>query len=96
MDASNSVEQVTCRECGQSLPVVPVRPVTLADLPQAERVALELLTAGLPNADIASRLGKSRRTITNQLATLYERIGAENRVQAATWYLRQTEQQAAA
>jgi DNA-binding NarL/FixJ family response regulator len=44
---------------------------------------LELLANGLPNKEIARKLGIASSTVKNQLTTVFERLGVSNRTQAA-------------
>ena len=44
---------------------------------------LELLAQGLPNKEIARRLGIASSTVKNQLTVVFERLGVSNRTQAA-------------
>jgi DNA-binding NarL/FixJ family response regulator len=46
---------------------------------------LALLGAGLPNKQIARRLGISEKTVKAHLTRLFHRLGVVNRVQAALW-----------
>jgi D-alanyl-D-alanine carboxypeptidase/D-alanyl-D-alanine-endopeptidase (penicillin-binding protein 4) len=48
-----------------------------------QREVLELIVAGLDNAQIASRLGVSERTVRAHVSNVLERTGAGNRTQAA-------------
>lgn len=48
---------------------------------------LVLLTEGLPNKEIAWRLGLSLESVKSMLAALYRRMAVSNRVQAAGWAL---------
>ena len=51
-----------------------------------EKDVLDLVRAGLTNAEIAARLGLSRRTVETHLAAAGARLGARSRVQAAARY----------
>jgi DNA-binding NarL/FixJ family response regulator len=44
---------------------------------------LELLAQGLPNKEIARRLGIASSTVKNQLTVIFDRLGVSNRTQAA-------------
>ena len=44
---------------------------------------LELLAEGLPNKEIARRLGIASSTVKNQLTVVFDRLGVTNRTQAA-------------
>jgi DNA-binding CsgD family transcriptional regulator len=48
---------------------------------------LALLAAGNTTADIAEQLGIAPGTIKTHLTSVYKKIGARNRVQAARHYL---------
>jgi len=47
-----------------------------------EREVLELVAQGLANKEIASRLGISERTVKFHIASIMDKLGAENRAQA--------------
>jgi DNA-binding CsgD family transcriptional regulator len=51
-----------------------------------ERQLLHALSAGESNITIAHQLGKSEFTVRNQLSSLFKKINASNRTQAAGWY----------
>jgi len=51
-----------------------------------ERQVLRLVRGGLTNAEIATRLGLSRRTVETQLAAATAKLGVRSRVQAAALY----------
>ena len=57
----------------------------LGDLTPRERDVLSLISLGLPDAEIAERLGLSRSTIRNHLSTLYSKIDVKNRGSAIIW-----------
>ena len=48
-----------------------------------QRRILELLAQGLPNKEIARRLGIASSTVKNQLILVFDRLGVSNRTQAA-------------
>jgi DNA-binding NarL/FixJ family response regulator len=52
---------------------------------QRERQVLSLLAAGLPNKQIAARLGITVGTVKAHLTSIYKRIGVTDRTQAAVW-----------
>jgi len=58
-------------------------------LTQRERQVLALVADGLQNKEIGHLLGTSMRTVRNQLVCIYEKLGTDNRVSAAVWYVRQ-------
>lgn len=59
------------------------------DLSTRELSVLELLTRGCDNAEIARRLFLSQSTVKNHVSRLLEKLGVENRVQAATLAVRE-------
>jgi DNA-binding NarL/FixJ family response regulator len=65
-------------------PVAPVGP----DLSAREREVLVLLADGYDNAEIARRLYLSPSTVKNHVSKLLDKLGVENRVQAATFATR--------
>jgi two-component system nitrate/nitrite response regulator NarL len=60
-----------------SAPVVD--PVGLASLTKAEREVLIRLLAGASNAEIAAARGTSTRTVGNQVAALFQKLGVTSR-----------------
>lgn len=54
-------------------------------LTDRERDVLALIAAGLPNKQIALRLGISEKTVKGHVTSLFRRIGVDDRVQAALW-----------
>lgn len=56
--------------------------VSDACLTPAEDVVLGLLAEGLDNRSIAQRLGKSEKTVRNQLSTIFGKLGVTSRAQA--------------
>jgi DNA-binding NarL/FixJ family response regulator len=58
------------------------------ELTRRQRQVLELLADGLDNAQIATRLGISQRTARAHVSSVLERLGVENRTQAAVAALR--------
>jgi two-component system nitrate/nitrite response regulator NarL len=48
-----------------------------------QRRILELLAEGLPNKEIASKLGIASSTVKNQLTVVFDKLGVSNRTQAA-------------
>ena len=59
------------------------------ELSQREREVLTLVTDGCDNADIAGRLYLSVSTVKNHVSRLFEKLGVDNRVQAATFAVRE-------
>ena len=47
----------------------------------AEGDVLRLLTAGLSNAEIARARGRSTRTVANQVARIYRKLGVRSRLE---------------
>jgi DNA-binding CsgD family transcriptional regulator len=61
-----------------SWPIAPARkPWT--PLSRAEAEVLELLRAGLSNAEIAARRGRSPRTVANQVASIFVKLEVRGR-----------------
>jgi DNA-binding NarL/FixJ family response regulator len=58
------------------------------DLSRREREVLELVGEGCDNAEIAHRLYLSQSTVKNHVSRLLEKLGADNRVQAAVFGIR--------
>lgn len=56
-----------------------------ADLSKREREVPSLVTQGLPNKLIARRLEISEKTVKGHLTSIFQRIGASDRTQAALW-----------
>ncbi len=57
----------------------------LAALTLRERETLELICQGLSDSEIAARLGLSRNTVRNHVATLYAKIDVHRRGAAIVW-----------
>lgn len=55
----------------------------LAHLTGRERRVLDLLAAGLPTGAIAARLGIASKTVSNNLSTIFTKLGVTNRTEAA-------------
>lgn len=53
-----------------------------AGLTEAEAEVLRLLSEGLNNRTIAARLGKSEKTVRNQVSVVLSKLGVESRAQA--------------
>lgn len=51
-----------------------------------EQALLHALSTGASNKQIAKTMLKSEQTVRNQLSTLFKKIHATNRTQAACWY----------
>lgn len=63
-------------------------PNALPQLSQREREVLALLAQGCDNAEIARRLFLSPSTVKNHVSKLLDKLGVDNRVQAATFAAR--------
>ena len=57
----------------------------LAALTLREREVLELICQGLSDSEIAAKLGLSRNTVRNHVATLYAKIDVHRRGAAIVW-----------
>jgi DNA-binding NarL/FixJ family response regulator len=66
-----------------------VPPSPGARLSPREKEVLELITRGKTNKEIASALDIAENTVKNHLKNILEKLHLENRVQAATYALRQ-------
>jgi NarL family two-component system response regulator LiaR len=58
------------------------------DLAEREREILKLISHGMTNAEIAHNLFLSEGTIRNYVSTILEKLGVEDRTQAAVLALR--------
>lgn len=56
--------------------------IDLADLTEREREVLTLLSRGLSNAEIASELGISMKTVRNHVSLVYDKLQVRDRAQA--------------
>ncbi|KQZ84695.1 LuxR family transcriptional regulator [Mesorhizobium sp. Root157] len=68
------------------------RAIREAGLTLAEQTLLEFVAKGLDNRAIAQRLGKSVKTVRNQLSTIFSKLGVHSRSQAIVMALSGTEQ----
>jgi DNA-binding NarL/FixJ family response regulator len=59
------------------------RPPEAARLTPAERQVLDLLLRGRSNAAIAGRLGRATRTVANQVAAIFQKLGVNSRGELA-------------
>lgn len=66
---------------GQDRAALP-RQVQDADLTPAEAMVLQLVAEGLDNRHIAERLGKSEKTVRNQVSTILDKLGVHSRSEA--------------
>jgi DNA-binding NarL/FixJ family response regulator len=57
----------------------------LEDLTPRERDVLQLLVRGLSNKQIAWRLGINEKTVKAHLSSVFDRLGVDDRTQAALW-----------
>jgi DNA-binding NarL/FixJ family response regulator len=73
------------RQARRPAPTAPARP----DLSAREREVLELVTQGKSNKEIAAALAIAENTVKNHLKNILEKLHLENRVQAATFALRE-------
>ncbi|RFC68147.1 MULTISPECIES: alpha/beta fold hydrolase [Mesorhizobium] len=60
----------------------PMRTIRDAGLTASEAAILSLVVEGLDNPSIAQRLGKSVKTVRNQLSVIFSKLGVHNRSQA--------------
>jgi len=58
-------------------------PDPFSNLTPREREILILVTEGVSNADIATRLVLSEKTVRNHLSLVFEKLGVGNRIEAA-------------
>jgi DNA-binding NarL/FixJ family response regulator len=58
-------------------------PSVFAQLTPRERRILALLAAGLSTTAIATRLGIATKTVSNNLSTIFTKLGVTNRTEAA-------------
>jgi PAS domain S-box-containing protein len=61
------------------------RDAAVDDLTRREREVLGLISHGLSDSDIAEKLGLTRSTVRNHVATLYSKIGVHSRRNAIVW-----------
>ena len=62
---------------------MPVVPGDLSTLTPAERAVARDAIAGLSNAEIAKKRRRAIRTIANQLASIYRKLGVGSRAELA-------------
>ncbi len=67
---------------GDAAPELPKPGLTAAGLTAAEAEVLRLLAEGLDNRSIADRLGKSEKTVRNQVSVVLSKLGVQSRAQA--------------
>ncbi len=63
--------------------------IARGDLTRREAEVLQLVSDGSPDKEIASRLCISQRTVKNHMHNILDKLHLQNRVQAATYALRQ-------
>lgn len=61
----------------------------LTSLSNAERAVMHALLEGKSNAQIAAARGTARRTVANQVARLFEKLGVRSRAELAARHRRQ-------
>jgi DNA-binding NarL/FixJ family response regulator len=62
--------------------------MTIEVLSRVQREILSLCAAGLSSPEIGKKIHRSPKTVRNQLSVIYEKLGVDNRVQAATYMAR--------
>ncbi|HEU5486657.1 MAG TPA: response regulator transcription factor [Microlunatus sp.] len=70
-----------------------VRPAPSTALTKREGEVLDLVRSGLSNRAIARQLKISERTVKAHLTNIFQRIGVQDRMQAALWAQRNREKQ---
>ena len=68
-------------------PVAPLAPLTPHRLTVRETEIMELVSAGLSNAQVAHRVHLSEKTVKNVLTRVFTKLDASNRAEAAAVYL---------
>ena len=63
-------------------------PTLPSDLSQAEREVVELALSGMSNGQIARTRGCSARTVANQLASAFRKVGVRSRAELAARFCR--------
>lgn len=61
----------------------------MTDLTPRETEILAAIATGLPNKEIAYRLGIAESTVKGHILHLFEKLGVSNRTEAAIWALRE-------
>jgi non-specific serine/threonine protein kinase len=62
------------------------RPFTDAPLSRREMEVAELIADGATNAQVAARLFISERTVESHLASIFNKLGVDSRLQVARWF----------
>jgi DNA-binding NarL/FixJ family response regulator len=84
VEAESDLEVVATASDGEAF----LTAARLHELTDRERAVLAALAEGLPNTDLARRLGVSVNTVKFHLRNLFLKLGVRNRTEAAAWYLR--------
>jgi DNA-binding NarL/FixJ family response regulator len=63
-------------------------PAIASQLSEREKEVLGLLAKGLSNAEIAARIYLSEGTVRNYVSSIFEKLGVEDRTQAAVLAIR--------
>jgi DNA-binding CsgD family transcriptional regulator len=72
----------------QAPPPLMPKATDAASLTDAERAVLHWLAAGRSNAQIGLCVGRSEKTVRNQLTRVYAKLGVTNRAQAVAMHMR--------
>jgi predicted ATPase/DNA-binding CsgD family transcriptional regulator len=64
----------------------PVAPVTDGPLSRREREVAALVSDGASNAQVAARLFISERTVESHMASIFNKLGVDTRLQVARWF----------
>jgi DNA-binding NarL/FixJ family response regulator len=75
----------------ESIPRGPARSTreNLAGLTNRQIEVLELVAAGLTNADIAERLFLAKKTVEHHISAIYSKLGVDNRTKAVAAFIDQ-------
>ena len=68
----------------------------LSLLAERERQVVTLVSEGLSNREIATRMGISEHTASNYLFRIYNKLGISNRVELVLYAMKQCEQSGSA
>lgn len=80
-----SVTATVLRQFRRARPAASTAPDPLAPLTPREEEVLQLLARGLSNAEIAAELHVAPGTVKTHVATLLDKLGVRDRVQAVIW-----------